>query len=114
MKCGIDKICATEFRHLIVVQQRAVTKDEIGGQTVAWSTFTSPWAKAKPTGGSQRTFAGKIDNPAGMEFTIRYVAGVTETMRVLWGSRTFDIKNVQNVEERNIYLVLKTEERVGT
>lgn len=113
-KCAVEKLCSTEFRHLVVIQQRAVTKDEIGGQTVVWSTFTSPWVKAEPTGGSQRMFAGKIDNPAGMKFTMRYVAGVTETMRVLWGTRTFDIKNVLNVDERNIYLVLKTEERVGT
>ncbi len=114
MKCAIEKICSNEFRHLITVQQPSVTKDEIGGQVRTWSTFASPWAVAKPTGGSQRTFAGKIDNPAGVEFTIRYVSGITEKMRISWGSRLFDIKNVLNVDERNIYLVLKTEERVGT
>lgn len=113
-KCGIEKLCASEFRHLIVIQQRGTTKDEIGGQVTTWTTFASPWAKAVVGKGTQRTFAGKIDNPAFTDFTIRYVSSLLPSMRVLWGSRTYDIKHVQNLEERNLYQVLRCEENVGT
>ncbi len=113
-KCGIDKLCASEFRHLITIQQRGTTKDEIGGQVTTWTTFAQPWAKAEPWRGNQRTFAGKIDNPAGMDFTIRYVAGLLPSMRVSWGSRLFDIIHPQNIEERGIYIKLRCQENVGT
>jgi head-tail adaptor len=42
--------------------------------------------------------------------TMRYLAGITAQMRVLYGSRTFQIISVLNVDQRNRVLVLYCEE----
>ncbi len=37
---------------------------------------------------------------------IRYLSGVLPTMRITWGSRTFDIHAAPNTEERDIEMEL--------
>ena len=41
---------------------------------------------------------------------MRYVAGLTNKMRLVFGTRTFDILDIDNVEERNVEMILTCKE----
>jgi SPP1 family predicted phage head-tail adaptor len=106
--------CATEFRHVVAIQRRDETTDNIGGQTLVWTTVMSPWCKIEPLSASQRQFAGKTQAEVTHKVTMRYAAGVTAKHRILWGTRVFEISGVRNIEESNALLELSCVEGAGT
>ena len=107
------KICSSDLNSSIIIQSRGDTKDSLGGRITVWSTFASPWAKIKPTSGYESRQAGKVQASITHKVTIRYLFGVLPKMRILFGTRIFDIHAVLNTEERNVSMVLMCEEGTG-
>ncbi len=103
-----------DFRDLIVIEQPTRTADDRGGQSVAWGTFISPWARIDPQSGDKRMFAGQIRPTVSHKIYIRYQTGVLTTMRVVFGSRTFAILAVIDFEELHEYIELRCEENKPT
>ena len=93
---------AGKLRKLITIQQQSATNDEYGAQIISWSSFgIDRWADVEPLQGREyfagHQFQSKIDT----KFTLRYVAGVSPKMRILYNSLSYDIESVINVDERN-------------
>lgn len=108
------KLCADDLRHSVAIEQRAETKDELGGRVTVWSVFATVWAKIEPTSGREGRNAAKMQATVTHKITLRYYAGITPKMRVRFGTRTFDIHSVLDIEERNVIMVLSCEEGSGT
>ena len=49
-----------------------------------------------------------------INFLIRYRSGITTTMRILFGSRTFNIVKINNENDYNNFITLTAVENVGT
>jgi SPP1 family predicted phage head-tail adaptor len=92
---------AGRLRHQITIQQSTPAQNAKGEPIDSWGTFATVWASIEPIGGGERFAADQVIADATHRVTIRYTAGVEPKMRVLFGSRVFDIREVRNLEERN-------------
>jgi|TARA_Y100000114_G_C11521904_1_gene213923 SPP1 family predicted phage head-tail adaptor len=106
-----------KLRNKITIQNTDLTADTHGGFTKANSTYVTAFANIKPKPAKQsfnETTGEKVTNPQDFEFIIRYRSGITTTMRILFGTRTFDIKSIEDDNEYNKYIKIVATENVGT
>lgn len=110
-----DPIKAEQLRHKISIQQQSTTKDSYGQSVNTWTDFaTNVWSFVDPTGGSEFYAAQKINAEATANIWLRYNAGVgtKSSMRVVFGTRTFEILNAMNLQERNKWIRLVCKELI--
>ncbi len=93
---------AGKFRKIITIQQQSATQDEYGAQVITWSSVgVDRCANVQPLQGREyfagQQFQSKIDT----RFILRYVAGITPKMRILYNSLSYNIESIINVGERN-------------
>jgi len=99
------------LKHRIIFQQKTNVSDGMGSSYEKWSTFATRWAAIWPVKAMERIENAQEGQETTHRIKIRYLAGVTAQMRVLYGSRTFEINSVINPDEANRELeILATEE----
>lgn len=105
--------CAADLRHSITIE--SASESNVGGEVQrTWSTLVSARAKIEPLRGRELFNAAAITPEVTHKITLRYPGQtITPKMRVLFGSRYFGIEFVQNLEERNFWLVLMCKETPG-
>lgn len=104
----------SEIQHQITIQEITYTPDGSGGQTPTWTALATVWASLKPKIVKEVVFGQKLESRVEHEIFFRYLAGVSTDDRIIFGSRTFQIKAVINIEERNEWLKVVSEEFTGT
>lgn len=114
MKCCDPAFNPANFRHRIVIQSLSLTPNDTGGQAETWSTFTTVWASLTPKNVREVNFAERIEPRVDHEIRMRYVAGITPTMRISFDSRIFEIKSIIIPDEIKEFLMLVTTEDTGT
>lgn len=100
---------AGQLNQQITIQQRTQTKDAEGGMVDSWADFAANvWAKVNNLSGNERsaTAKGGEKQEARTEFTIYYVAGVTNLMRISHGGKYHNIRHVNNYMEGNEFLII--------
>lgn len=105
---------AGQLRSRIELQSETVTADGYGGQSRSWITYATVWADLFPTNGSERFQHGKVEDLVTHRCIIRGRTDVQAKHRVKFGTRTFNIRAVLNLNERGAYNELHLEEGVGT
>lgn len=102
-------IGAGELVHRITIQAQATTPDPSTGQpAVAWSPVLSTRARILTSGARELYQAQQYAPQLTHMVTIRWPGAVviTSGMQVVFGSRTFTIQTIENVQERNRVLHL--------
>ena len=105
------------LRNKITIQNTDLTTDNHGGFTTGRSTHITAFAKITPKAGREvfsDTTGEKVQNPHTFEFLIRYRSGITTTMRILFGSRTFNIIKINDENDYNNMITITATENVGT
>jgi SPP1 family predicted phage head-tail adaptor len=103
---------AGKLRHVITIRQRSDTQDSFGQPIPTWSDFATIHARVEPIAGGENLIGRELTANATHRITIRYCAGATAKMQVVWGSRTFDINFVRNLDEKNVTQELICQESV--
>lgn len=103
-----------DLRHDVTIETPSDALDAIGGETVTWSTHAAVKAQIKPAKASERFFAQKLEANVSHKVRIRYLSTVTTSMRVIFGSRTLQIRGVAHEEERFRWTDLYCEEGVAS
>ncbi len=106
-----------KLRNKITIQNTALSSDNFGGYTTGRTTFITAFAQIKAKAGKQvfnEQSGEQISNPQDFEFIIRFRSGILTSMRILFGSRTFDIKSIENDNLYDKYIKLVATENVGT
>ena len=103
---------AGDLRTFVTIQQYTETRDVYGGASFSWSTFGTAWCAVLFTGGSEIVEADQRTSEIDLILRTRYMSGVLPKMRVLYGSRTFDIMFVVNIRERGEWMEIHGKERV--
>jgi SPP1 family predicted phage head-tail adaptor len=76
----------------ITIQQKGTpVRGAQGDEVVTWSTFATVDAKAMPIRGQEYVQLRAQQSDLSIRFLIRYVTGVSTSMRVLWNSNAYDI-----------------------
>lgn len=98
---------AGELRKKITVQSRSTTRDEYGGETQEWFDFaTDIRAKVEPLSGREMVAAQTQQGETVARFSIRYRPGVTQSMRIVYGGKDWNIASIQDPEERHRELII--------
>jgi SPP1 family predicted phage head-tail adaptor len=96
---------AGKLRKLITIQQQSATQDEYGAQVVTWSSVgVDRWADVEQLQGREYFAGHQFQSIVDTRFVLRYVAGITPKMRILYNSLSYNIESVINVGERNTEL----------
>lgn len=98
------------LRHRITIQQKSATRTASGAESVTWAEYDTLWASVEPLAGRELELAKQIHDEVNHRIWIRYRSGVIPEMRVLYGSRKFDILSVVNTAERDIRMQLMCRE----
>jgi SPP1 family predicted phage head-tail adaptor len=104
---------AGRLRNAAALQTNTPTRDGAGGEVASWANTLSPWYCELVQVKGGETFRGRMVHAAANYVAIgRYVSGVTPRMRLILGSRIFDILAADNVENRGRDLRLDLVERM--
>lgn len=100
---------AGQLNKQITIQQRATTKDAEGGMVDVWSDFAADiWAKKNNLSGNERqaTQQGGQRLEARTEYTVYYIEGVNNEMRIVDNGVKYNIRHVNNYMENNEFLII--------
>lgn len=99
-----------QLRHKISLVEIVEVQDEMGSFTQNEVLFQELMAEIKPISGNERFISNGLFTEATAQIRCRYVPGVSTKHKIKFGSRTFDIINIENKDERNIELLLIVKE----
>lgn len=94
-----------ELRHRISLLKESTVTD-ISGTSVQWAEFATTRAKIYTLSARQVLQAGRDISETVVMVEIRYRADLPAAMRVQTRNSTYTVQAIENVEERNIKLVL--------
>ena len=101
------------LRERIQIQQESNVSDGQGGSALSWTEVDTVWARVSPIRGAERLQGMQVQDETVRRITIRYRTDITPKMRVVWGSRIMNIREVINPDEHKKYLQLTVEDNVG-
>ncbi len=109
----LDGIWIGDFDRLVLIEQPVTTVDPVSSQRkiTSWTTFQSMWASRMQDSKEALEVNKQVANNVG-QWAIRYVAGVTEEMRVNDKGEYHYVRGIRRID-RNNFLVLTTERRDG-
>lgn len=99
-----------DLRHMVTVESMTRTSDGMGGWTEAWTTVATVRAAIWPKRMVEQVETEKKTATITHQIRVRYLDGIDEDCRVVFGDRVFEVISVLNVEERNKTFDLMCEE----
>jgi SPP1 family predicted phage head-tail adaptor len=100
-------IDAGRLRHPIELQRNTQARDTYGEPIETWATYKRVRAEIIGGAGSEQVVGQRVTGRGGLVVRIRYRSPEPEIIeRVKFGTRYFDINDVDNVEQRNRELIL--------
>jgi SPP1 family predicted phage head-tail adaptor len=103
---------AGTLRHIVSIQARDTAQESVyGSQGTTWTeVYGNVPVAITPLTGKEREIAMAIFPDSQFEIDMRYLPGLTVSHRIVYGTRIFDILNIDNIDERNRELVLTCKE----
>ena len=98
------------LRHSVTIQRRASGVDASGAANGAWTDVATVRAAIWPLRGKELYAAQQANSEVELRVRIRYLDGITSTMRVSWQGRVFEILYVIDPELRHVTLDLMCRE----
>lgn len=90
--------------------QADAPRDAVGGNVPNWVAVAVVWARVQPMSVGEQYRRHQMQANANWKVTIRHRADLSPKMRVVWGTRQFEVKGVTNADERKRFLDLACEE----
>ena len=104
------KVCTGDLRDRITLQDRSIAPEEIDF-TENFSNNIEVWAMIATVRGLESFDGVNVETLVTHNIYIRFLPGVTEETWVLFDDRRFDIVDVENLDERKTFLLLRCKER---
>lgn len=96
----------------IVIEEATQTRDELGAIIETWATWRTIWAQVTPMTANDRFLSDALRPARTNKFRIRYLAGISEQMRITFEDRTYKITGIAEIGRREGYEL--TGESYGT
>lgn len=99
-------------RSRITIQRATASQNSYGEDVPTWAAIGSCWANIRPLQGRELEAAQQTFAEARFRIEVRYQrgAGFQRKDRVIWGSRTLDILDVEDPDQRQRRLFLTCKE----
>jgi SPP1 family predicted phage head-tail adaptor len=94
----------------ITIESLTQTRDAYGATVDTWTTFATVWAKKRDIRGDEYFAAQQMNAKVDSVFTIRWLSGVLQTMRISYDSKYWDIRSINELgrsEGMEIYAEVK-------
>ena len=88
------------LRHRVIVQEPQETRDQSGGTVSTFVEFAAVSAEISPLAGREALLAQQVNALISHRVVIRFLAGLTTKMQLLFGERVLRIHAVRNIDER--------------
>ena len=104
---------AGKRNRLVTIQRRVTSATDTGSRNVSWETFAQVYAEKRDskTGASENTMSSTQYPILRVEWVIRFLPGITPSMRVVYEGETWEIINIADDSFRRDYKVLLCELR---
>ncbi|MBK5206121.1 MAG: phage head closure protein [Polaromonas sp.] len=89
----------------ITIQTPATGQDAYGSPLTGWTDFATVWAGIQDLSGREYLAAAATQNATTSKITIRHLAGIVPSMRVLHGAVAFNIEAVLGQDKRQLLLM---------
>lgn len=95
---------------IITIQTSTEAVDSYGGPVKTWTDFAQVWAFVRPLRGRDLVAAQAAQNLTEGVFNIRYIAGLTAAMRIVYAGKNYDVTALIDIEDahREIDIMFKT------
>lgn len=90
----------------ITIQQKSVSRDAYGGESITWTDVATVWAAVLPIRGREYVAIRAAGAELTTRFVIRHRDGVTPAMRVSHGGGYYNIEEVIDSEDGHRFLEL--------
>lgn len=94
----------------IEIQTKTDTFNEYNEPVTTWATTSTIWADVTTTGGGEFYAAQKVNATTSALFKVRAGNTVTVQNRIKYGSRIFEILQVNDVNEAHVELLISAKE----
>lgn len=103
------QVCIGDMRDRVIIQTRAITVPDANSVdfTETFSADQTVWAMVETKTGTQIFDGTNIIGVATHDIYIRFIAGVTFQKWLKFKSTYYDILDVQNLEERDEFYLLR-------
>lgn len=102
-----------ELRYRLVIERRTAVQSSSGDLEDRWVVFASRRAKLTRSLGSEPFGAQQQVGSTTVTFTMRYLDGVTQAMRISSGGKLFDIKSAIDMDGQKRELTVTCVQRAG-
>lgn len=96
-----------ELKHKITFQKLTSTTNENGFEVEVWGDYSTVWAGVSNLIGREYFAAAAVQAEKTVKFTIRYLQGITDDMRILFEDKQYNITFIDNIKYRNKYIEIK-------
>lgn len=105
----MQRLTIGEMRYPITIQQTTQTQDDHGGIVDTWTVFALIHAAKEDLTGREFWAAQQVNAEIQTRFRIRYLAGVTAKMRIVYAGQVYDILAMQDPDgrRRELHLLCK-------
>lgn len=102
------------LKHRILIQNLALAADGQGGTVETWSDVATVWAEINPKSTRERLYTQSLQYQRTHVIRIRFRSDITNTMRINYQDRIFQIKGTWCPDEWKTYLMIDCEENQGS
>jgi len=89
------------LKHKIEIQSYTETSNDLGEVTKGYSTFKTIYASITPLAGKEYFASKQVNAKVSHKIECRFISGVLPNMRIVYGTRIFNIESVINIREVN-------------
>jgi len=84
----------------VTVQQQTQARNDVGETTLTWSDYATVWADVRSLGGREAERYAETIGLSTHKVTIRFLDGLTSSMRVIYNDRTLEIGQINEIDRR--------------
>ena len=96
-----------ELRHRITLEKLMATTNENGFEIEDWIEIKTVWAAVTNLKGKEFFEAAAVQAQKTVKFTIRFLDGLDESMRVLFKGKIYNITFIDNIKYQNKFIEIK-------
>lgn len=96
-----------EMRHRITIQRITPTINENGFESEISQDFKTVCASVKKLHGKEYFAAKAVQAENTVKFTIRYIAGIDQTMKILFQGKAYNITSIDNIKYKKRYIEIQ-------
>ena len=99
-------INAGSLSERVTVQQASESRNAIGETVLSWATFAERWAIVEGVSSRESLAYGQQQISVSHRVRLRYLTGLTQSMRLQWRGRTLEIVSLLEHDNRSEHELL--------